>query len=81
MDLNEAWRRERKSTARQIALELARHAHVVSVNTVARWLVRLGINRRRDLYPEGRASRRPAPIITRHPGKWCTWTWHCIVDG
>ncbi len=40
--LIEAWRRERKWTARQIAAELARDGHSVSVATVSRWLVRLG---------------------------------------
>ena len=49
----ERLRREHKWTARQIHLELTRTGHRVSLATVSRWLVRLGINRRRDIDPDG----------------------------
>jgi transposase len=68
VDLIEAWRRERKWTARQIARELDAHGHAVSVATVGRWLVRLGINRRRDLDPDGQVNRVPGRIVARFPG-------------
>lgn len=35
---------------------------------MGRWLVRLGINRRRDLDPDGESNRRPATITARYPG-------------
>ena len=68
MALIETWRREKKWTARQITAELARHGHQVSVTTVGRWLVRLGINRRRDLDPDGSSNRTPGRITARYPG-------------
>lgn len=68
MDLIETWRRERKWTARQIARELATHGHPVSVATVGRWLVRLGINQRRDLDPDGSRNRVAGTITARFPG-------------
>ncbi len=68
VDLIEAWRRERKWTARQIALELRGRGHVVSVSMVGRWLVRLGISRRRDLDPDGHTNRRGRKITARYPG-------------
>jgi len=64
----EAWRRKDKWTARQIALELRGRGHVVSVATVGRWLVRLGINRRRDIDPDGASNRTPGRITARYPG-------------
>ena len=68
VELIEGWRRQHKWSARQIAVELAAHGHQVSVATVGRWLVRLGINRRRDLDPGGANNRRPGKITARYPG-------------
>jgi transposase InsO family protein len=68
VELIEAWRREHKWTARQIAAELARRGDRVSVATVSRWLVRLGINRRADLDPDGASNRVPQRILARYPG-------------
>jgi transposase InsO family protein len=64
----EALRRARKLPARLIAIELAGEGVVVSKAAVARWLVRLGINRRRDLDPSGELNRAPRPIVARYPG-------------
>jgi len=66
--LIETWRRQDKWTARQIALELRGRGHVVSVATVGRWLVRLGINRRRDIDPDGSSNRTAQRITARYPG-------------
>ncbi|GAA5034898.1 IS481 family transposase [Actinopolymorpha pittospori] len=68
VELIESWRREHKWSARQIAVELAILGHQVSTATVGRWLVRLGINRRRDLDPSGASNRRPGKITARYPG-------------
>ncbi|WP_460980224.1 helix-turn-helix domain-containing protein, partial [Pseudactinotalea suaedae] len=68
VDLIETWRRERKWTARQIARELAIHGHTASVATVGRWLVRLGINRRKDLDPDGSSNRAVGTITARFAG-------------
>lgn len=68
VELIEAWRRDHKWTARQIAAELDRQGDTVSVATVGRWLVRLGINRRSDLDPDGTNNRIPQKIIARYPG-------------
>jgi transposase len=51
-------RRTRKWSARLIAVELAAEGTPVSVATVGRWLVRLGINHRRDLDPCGASNPR-----------------------
>ena len=64
----EQLRRERKLSARLIANELNDEGVQVSAATVGRWLVRLGINRRRDLDPTGASNRRPKKIIARYPG-------------
>jgi transposase len=64
----EAWRRDHKWTARQIHLELAKHGHAVALATVSRWLVRLGINRRRDIDPDGSTNRGHHAIVARYPG-------------
>ncbi len=65
----ETLRRERKWSARRIAGELTADGHHVSVSTVGRWLVRLGINRRRFLDPTGADNRKPAnTIVARYPG-------------
>ncbi|MBE1604005.1 hypothetical protein HEB94_000853 [Actinopolymorpha pittospori] len=68
VELIEGWRREHKWSARKIAVELAAMGHRISVATVGRWLVRLGINRRRDLDPTGTSNRRPGTITARYPG-------------
>lgn len=65
----EAWRREHKWSARRIARGLADvHQVRCSVRTVTRWLDRLGLNRRRDITPDGEDLRRPRRIHARHPG-------------
>ncbi len=65
----ETLRREKKWSARTIAAELVGDGVSISVSTVGRWLVRLGISRRRDLDPGGASNRRPARrIIARYPG-------------
>jgi len=64
----EQLRREHKWTARQIHLELTRTGHAVSLATVWRWLVRLGINRRRDIDPDGSTNRATGRITARYPG-------------
>ena len=66
--LIESWRREHKWSARAIHLELTRRGHQVSVATVGRWLVRLGISRRRDIDPDGSTNRTVARIVARYPG-------------
>ncbi|WP_192753398.1 IS481 family transposase [Actinopolymorpha pittospori] len=68
VELIEGWRREHKWSARKIAVELAAVGHQLSTATVGRWLVRLGINRRRDLDPTGACNRRPGKITARYPG-------------
>ena len=68
VDLIETWRREHTWTARQIARELGAAGHQASVATVGRWLVRLGINRRKDLDPDGSSNREVGTITTRFPG-------------
>jgi transposase InsO family protein len=68
VELIESWRRERKWSARKIATELAAQGDRVSTATVGRWFVRLAINRRRDLDPDGESNRRPATITARYPG-------------
>src|SRR5665647_3564408 len=52
----------------EVGLELRGRGHVVSVATVGRWLVRLGINRRRDIDPDGSTNRTPGKITARYPG-------------
>ena len=66
--LIEGWRRDQKWSARAIHLELARRGHRVSVATVGRWLVRLGISRRRDIDPDGSTNRTAGKITARYPG-------------
>ena len=68
VELIETWRRQHKWTARAIHLELTRRGHRVSLATVGRWLVRLGINRRRDIDPGGASNRRTRRIVARYPG-------------
>ena len=61
-------RRTRKLSARLIANELNSDGVTISAATVGRWLVRLGINRRRDLDPSGASNRAPRKIVARYPG-------------
>jgi transposase InsO family protein len=68
VELIEEWRRVKKWTAREIADELDRQGEPISVATVSRWLVRLGINRRADLDPDGATNRTPQRIVARYPG-------------
>jgi len=57
-----------KWTARQIHLELVREGHQIASVTVARWLRRLGISRRRDIDPTGATNRSARRIVARYPG-------------
>ncbi|MDK9660563.1 IS481 family transposase [Propionibacterium freudenreichii] len=69
VELIEDWRREKKWSARRIARELADgHGFRCCVRTVTRWLDRLGLNRIRDITPDGKDLRRPGKIIARYPG-------------
>jgi transposase len=68
VELIETWRREHKWTARAITRELRARGHRVSLTTVGRWLSRLGINRRRDIDPDGSTNRTGRKIIARYPG-------------
>jgi len=64
----ERLRRDKKWSARLIAVELAEQGHPVSVATVSRWLVRLGLNRRRWLDVDGEPLREPGKIVARYRG-------------
>jgi transposase InsO family protein len=64
----EQLRRGRKLPARLIVTELQGEGITVSQATVARWLVRLSINRRRDLDPTGESNRTARRITARYPG-------------
>ncbi|WP_051164681.1 IS481 family transposase, partial [Nocardia testacea] len=64
----EQLRRTRKWSARRIAIELTAEHTPVSVRTVGRHLVALGLNRRRFLDPNGEPNRAPRRIIARRPG-------------
>ena len=64
----ERLRRQRKWSARLIAIELAEHGHRVSVVTVGRWLVRLGLNHRRHLDTDGEPLRAVRRIVARYAG-------------
>ncbi|GHD13964.1 hypothetical protein GCM10008096_30670 [Zhihengliuella salsuginis] len=65
----EALRRDHKWSATRIAFELDREGIRISPRTVGRWFVRLGINRRRHLLPDGETSRKTSRKITaRYPG-------------
>jgi transposase InsO family protein len=64
----ERLRRDRKFSARRIALELASEATTISVRTVSRQLVHLALNRRRFLDPTGENNRAPQRIHARWPG-------------
>jgi transposase InsO family protein len=64
----ERLRRQRKWSARLIAIDLAEHGHLVSVVTVGRWLVRLGLNQRRFLDTDGEPLRQTRRIVARYRG-------------
>jgi transposase InsO family protein len=64
----ERLRRQRKWSARRIAIELTDQGHRVSTATVGRWLVRLGLNRRRWLDVDGEPLRQPGRITARYRG-------------
>ncbi|WP_137876695.1 IS481 family transposase, partial [Rhodococcus sp. Q] len=65
----ESLRREKKWSARRIALDLAAEGTAVSVRTVSRHLVYLGLNRRRFLDASGADNRKPpVAIVARYPG-------------
>jgi transposase InsO family protein len=66
--LIEKWRREHKWTARHIHRQLQAYGYEVSIATIGRWFVRLGINRRRFLDPTGVTNREPQRITARYPG-------------
>lgn len=69
VELIEHWRRTKKWSARRIARELADgHDVQCCVRTVTRWLDRLGLNRLRDITPDGEDLRRPGTITARYPG-------------
>ena len=69
VELIETWRREKKWSARRIAYELAdKHGVRCCMRTVTRWLDRLGLNRIRDITPDGENLRRPGKITARFPG-------------
>ncbi|MGP5054123.1 IS481 family transposase [Brachybacterium paraconglomeratum] len=69
VELIEHWRREKKWSARRIARELADgHGVRCCVRTVTRWLDRLGLNRIRDITPDGENLRSPGKITARYPG-------------
>src|SRR5690606_35010529 len=61
----ERLQREQKWTARQIVLELIRSGHRVYLTPVSGWLVRLRINRRRDIDPDGSTNRTSGRIVAR----------------
>jgi transposase InsO family protein len=64
----ETMRRDHKWSARRIAHELAGDGVTISVRTVSRQLVHLGLNRRRFLDPTGETNRTPRRIHARWPG-------------
>jgi transposase InsO family protein len=49
-------------------LELVREGHQIAPVTVARWLRRLGISRRRDIDPTDATNRTIRRIMARYPG-------------
>ena len=64
----ERMRREHKWSARRIAHELGSQGTVISVRTVSRHLLALGLNRRRFIDPSGESNREPRRIHARWPG-------------
>ncbi len=61
-------RRDHKWSARRITHELAGDGVTISVRTVSRHLVHLGLNRRRFIDPTGENNRTPRHIHARWPG-------------
>lgn len=74
VDRIEELRRKHKWTARQIHFELVGEGYRISPVTVARWLRRLGISRRRDIDPAGAGNRTSTRIIARYPAHIATST-------
>lgn len=69
VELIERWRRTNKWSARRITRELADgHDVRCCVRTVTRWLDRLGLNRIRNITPDGEDLRRPGKITADYPG-------------
>jgi transposase len=64
----EQLRRSGRHSARRIALELAAEDTTISVRTISRTLVHLGLNRRKFLDPTGETNRTPRKIHARWPG-------------
>lgn len=64
----EAMRRTRKWSAGRITFELNVAGVGISRRTVSRYLVALGLNRRRFIDPDGQSNRAPRRIIARRPG-------------
>ncbi|MGW5921674.1 IS481 family transposase [Nocardia fluminea] len=65
----ETLRREKKWSARRIAVELAAEGITVAVRTVSRQLVHLGLNRRKSIDHSGADNRKPiATIVARYSG-------------
>lgn len=64
----EELRRTRKWSATRISFELNELGSKISRRTVSRYLVALGLNRRRFIDPAGETNRVPRPILARRPG-------------
>ncbi|MCP2256246.1 leucine-zipper of insertion element IS481 [Prauserella aidingensis] len=64
----EQLRRQRKYSARRIATALSAEGITISVRTIGRRLLDLGLNRRRFIDPTGDTNRQPRRINARWPG-------------
>lgn len=64
----EQLRRQRKWSARRIATELAADGTTISVRTVGRHLLHLGLNRRRFLDPTGASNGSHGGLSPAGPG-------------
>lgn len=64
----EQLRRDKKWSARRIGVELAGEGIDLSIRTIGRHLVLLGLNRRRFIDPDGETNRVPGRINARYPG-------------
>jgi transposase len=64
----ETMRRQRKWSASRIAFELNAAGVPISRRTVSGQLVKLGLNRRRFIDPDGQSNRGPRRILARRPG-------------
>jgi arginine repressor len=69
----EAWRHKDKWAARQIAVELQRSGHQVSLATVTRSLVRLGVSRWAEVDPAGSTTAPPPASRPATPATSSTW--------